>query len=228
MSPPAADPRQRLARQAGAWYLALALVAPLGLVVVPGRLAGVDDPAALAGLVREQAHWLRAGLASELLYQLIEVPLVLTLYALFADQHRGQARLMAVLGLLPIPIVFVSMLGEVAALQLQSNAAWLAAWSNEQRHTLTQLGLKLHHQGLALAMPFWGLWLLPLGSLLTRSGLVWRWVGPALWVAGGAYVLDAALRLLWPALQPAWAGALAAGQAAELAVIAGLLMARPR
>jgi Domain of unknown function (DUF4386) len=220
--------RQRLARQAGAWYLALALVAPLGLVIVPARLAGADDPAALAQLVREQAWWLRAGLASELLHQLIEVPLVLTLYALFAPQQRGAARLMAVLGLLPIPIVFVSMLGELAALQLQGDAAWLAGWSAEQRHLLTQLALKLHHQGLALAMPFWGLWLLPLGALAARSGLMPRAVGPALWVAGTAYVADAALRLLWPAAQPALAGPLAAAQAAELAVIAGLLMARPR
>lgn len=223
-----ADPRQRLARQAGAWYLLLALVAPLGLVVVPGRFAGIDDPAQLAALVRDQAHWLRAGLASELLYQLIEVPLVLTLYALFAPQQPGAARLMAVLGLLPIPIVFVSMLGELAALQLQGQAAWLTSWSTEQRDTLTQLGLKLHHQGLALAMPFWGLWLLPLGWLVARSGLMLRGIGPALWVAGVAYVLDAALRLLWPTVQPAWAGVLAAAQAAELAIIAGLLMARPR
>jgi len=45
---------------------------------------------------------------------------------------------------------------------------------------------------------FWGLWLLPLGLLVFRSGFLPRLIGVLLAIAGAAYVWDSGTQLLFP------------------------------
>src|SRR5512140_1050454 len=105
---PGMDPHstRRQARRAGLLYLALAVIAPIGLVYVPGRLIVSGDATATADRIRASESLLRIGIASELVHQVIGIFLVLALYRLFKAVDERQAWLMVILGtLVSTPIV---------------------------------------------------------------------------------------------------------------------------
>ena len=191
---------KRQARIAGLLYLLVAITAPLGLMVVPARLIVAGDPAATATLVAGHDTLLRLGMASELFHQAVEVFMVLVLYNLFKPVNRTLAQQMLVLGLLPIPMVFLNVLGEVAASTVASGPAWLAAFGKPQLDALALLFMHLHAQGLQLAAVFWGLWLLPLGLLALRCGFIPKAFGWLVIASSLGYVLGSFTSLIAPGL----------------------------
>jgi len=187
------------ARMAGMLYLPIALIAPIGLMYVPGRLIVTGDAAATADRLRASEWVLRLGIASELSHQIIGIFLVLALYRLFKPVDEYQARLLVILGLLlSLPIVFVNVLNEIAALILAGSAKYLAVFDRPQRDALAYLFLRLHGQGIQVAAIFWGLWLVPFGILVIRSRFIPRTLGVLLIVAGGAYLAASFTSLVLP------------------------------
>jgi len=191
---------KRQARIAGLLYLLVAITAPLGLIVVPARLIEAGNPAATASLVAGHDMLLRLGMASEMFHQAVEVFMVLVLYNLFKPVNRTLAQQMLVLGLVPIPMVFINVLCEVAAATVAGGPAWLAAFDKPQLDALTLLLMRLHVQGLQLAAVFWGLWLLPLGLLALRCGFIPKFFGWAVIASSAGYVLGSFTSLLAPGL----------------------------
>jgi hypothetical protein len=192
---------RRQARLAGLLYFLVALIAPYGILVAPGKLVVADDPHATALRIAANPGVLRLGMASEIVHQAIEVFLVLVLYQLFKPVHRTLARQMLVLGLIPIPMVFLNVLAEVAAALLAGGPAWLNAFDRGQLDALALLAMRLHTHGLQLAAVFWGLWLLPLGAVALRSGFIPKVFGWAVIAAGTGYLVDAMAALLAPGLR---------------------------
>ena len=196
---------RKQARLAGLLYFLVALIAPYGLMVVPAKLLVAGDAQATAQRIAASPGVLHLGMATEVLHQAIEVFMVLVLYQLFRPVHRMLARQMLVLGLIPIPMVFLNVLCEVAAATLAAGPAWLRAFDRSQLDALALLAMQLHAHGLQLAAFFWGLWLLPLGLLMLRSGFIPKVFGWSAMAAGIGYGLGASTDLLVPALQPALA-----------------------
>lgn len=173
------DSIKKQARLAGILYTLDALIAPISLFYVPSRLAGGFDEALL-----------RLGLVSELFYQTLEIFLALVLYALFAGVNRPLARQMAVLALIPVPIVFANSLN------------WLAAiWSNGNGNGLTPLFLHLHTAGLQVAGIFWGVWLIPFGLLIIRSGFIPKAIGLSSIIGGVGYTLGSVAAIGFPTVE---------------------------
>jgi len=192
---------RRQARLAGALYLLVALIAPYGLFVAPGRLVVPGDAPSTAQRIAANAGVLHLGMATEFAHQAIEVFMVLVLYQLFKPVHRMLARQMLVLGLIPIPMVFLNVLTEVAAGLFADGPAWLHAFDRAQLDALALLCMQLHAHGLQLAAFFWGLWLLPLGLLALRSGFIPKVFGGLVIAAGSGYLLGAVADLLVPTLR---------------------------
>jgi hypothetical protein len=187
------------ARVAGALYLAMAIIAPISLMYVPGRLMVTGDAAATINNLRAHDGLLRLGIASELSHQAIVIFLVLVLYRLFKPVSETLARQLVVLGaLVSVPIMFVNVLNEIAAQMLVSGAAFLAAWPQAQLDALAYLFLRLHGRGITIASIFWGLWLFPFGLLVIRSGFIPRVFGYLLFIAGSAYLAAAFALLIVP------------------------------
>ncbi len=187
------------ARRAGFLYLLLALTAPLGLMIVPGKLIVPGNATATADNLRASEGLLRLGIASELIHQTLAVFLVLALYRLFKPVDEGLARQVVVLGaLVSVPIMFVNVLNDVAALILVSGADFLKVFEKPQLDALAYLFLRLHSQGITVASVFWGLWLFPFGILVIRSGFIPRVFGWLLMVAGVGYLASAFATLVLP------------------------------
>lgn len=194
------NPSKRDARTAGLLYFLIAVTAPVGLIYVPGRVIVPGDAMATADHLRAAEGLLRLGIASELLHQVLAIFLVLVLYRLFRPVHEHHARLLVILGaLVSVPIMFLNVLNEMAALTLVSDAAYLSAFDPRQRAALALLFLRLHGQGIEVVSIFWGLWLFPFGILVMRSGFIPRILGVLLIVAGVAYLVSSWAALLVPA-----------------------------
>ena len=189
---------QRRARIAGILYLLVAVSAPFGLMVVPGRLIVGNDAAATAALVAGHATLLRLGMLSELFHQALEVFMVLVLYDLFKPVGRTLARQMLVLGLIPIPMVFLNVLGEVAAATVASPPGYLSVFAKPQLDALVLLFMHLHAIGLQLAAVFWGLWLVPFGLLAWRSGFIPRVFGALVIASAVGYLTGSFTSLIAP------------------------------
>ncbi|HJW32875.1 MAG TPA: DUF4386 domain-containing protein, partial [Holophagaceae bacterium] len=196
------DTTKRQARWAGLLYMMVAVSAPIGLMVVPGKLFVTGNATATADHLRAGADLLRLGMASELFHQAVEVYLVLALYNLFKDVSTPLARQMALLGLIPIPIMFLNVLNEVAALLLVQGAPLAATLGKPQADALAMLFLRLHSHGIQVAAIFWGLWLFPLGMLVWRSGFIPKAIGVLVIASGIGYLIGSTATLILPT----WSG----------------------
>jgi hypothetical protein len=218
------SPTQRQARVAGLLYLLLGLSAPIGLLYVPGKLFVYGDATATTNNIRASEWLLRIGIASELIHQVIFVFLVLALYRLFKPVSETNASQMAVLALVSVPIVFVNVLNEIAAIILVGHAGFLSVFAKPQLDALAYLFLRLHSQGIAVATIFWGLWLFPFGKLVIRSGFIPRVFGVLLTIAGIANVAEAFTTLALPGYAPLVSQFAMPLELAELPIIFWLLI----
>jgi hypothetical protein len=216
---------QQQARFAGFLYLILGLSAPIGLLYVPGKLIVSGNATATADHIRASEGLLRIGIASELFHQIIGVFLVLALYRLFKAVNETHAKQLVILGsLVSLPIVFVNVLNEIAALILVSGADFLSVFGKPQLDALAYLFVRLHGQGIIVASIFWGLWLFPFGMLVIRSGFIPRVLGVLLMIAGSAYLAYAFVVLILPRYAPMVSQVALLLEAAELPIILWLLI----
>jgi hypothetical protein len=200
------DSTKRTARLAGLLYFVSSLFGVFALLYVPSRLVVRGDAAATADRLRASGSLLRMGIGAELVGMTLFVFVALVLYRLFQPVSAGSALSMLVLILLSFPIVFVSVLGEIAALKLaggSSGVDYLSVLDPRSRDALAYLSLHLHGQGLLIAQIFWGLWLFPFGICVIRSGFIPRFLGILLIVAGPGYIASSLAELVLPQYAPA-------------------------
>ena len=195
------DSTKRTARLAGLLYLVSSIPGAFALLYVPGKLVVTGDATATADRIRASAGLFRMGIGAELLSMTLFMFVALVLYRLFKPVSEGPALWMLVLILLSIPISFVNVLSEIAAVNLAGGAGgadFLSALDVHQRSALAYLSLRLHGQGFMVAQIFWGLWLFPFGICVIRSGFIPRVLGILLMIAGCGYLASSVAALVFP------------------------------
>jgi len=194
-------PTVRQARVAGSLYVAMGLPAPFALIYLPGKLIVRGDATATANNILASQMLFRLGIVAELVSAVFFVLLVMALHRLLSGVNKNHARLMVGLVLVSVAITFVGVVNNIAALTLFRGAdfPYLSVFDKPQRDALGMLFLGLHSQGTFVNEIFWGLWLLPFGLLVMRSGFLPRILGVLLIVNGFAYVVISLTWLLLPA-----------------------------
>jgi hypothetical protein len=186
-------------RLAGFLYLLVVLIAPIGLIYVPAKVIVSGNATATADNIRAFESLFRIGIASELIHQVIFVFVVLALYDLLKTVDENLSRQMLILGaLVSVPIAFVNVLNDIAALILVGGSGFLTVFDKPQLDALAYLFVRLHGQGINVVSIFWGLWLLPFGMLVIRSRFIPRLLGVLLMIAGSAMVAESFVTLLVP------------------------------
>lgn len=180
---------QKTARIAGALYLLSAAAAGVPLIYIPTALIVDGNAAATAHNILASETIFRACIVSELIGAIVFIFLVRALYRLLSGVNKTHASLMVTLVLVSVPITFLNVLNEIAALTLMHGAYSLSVFDNSQRDALAMLFLGLHGDGANVANIFWGLWLLPFGVLVMRSGFFPRILG--LWLIADCFALVA-------------------------------------
>jgi uncharacterized protein DUF4386 len=144
------------------------------------------------------------------------------LYRLLSGVDRRQATLLVVLVLLSIPISFVSSLSEIAALRLLHNPA-LSGLGPSEAKGLALFFLGLSSDTSALNSIFFGLWLLPFGLLVIKSGFIPRILGYLLIIAGCSYLVGSLNFLLSHPFGPVVSSIATVGYLGELAIVGWLV-----
>lgn len=191
---------KKQSRIAALLYFVSCLPAPFALLYVPNTLIVRGDAAATASNLRYSEALLRLGMAVELFSCTVVIFAVLAFYHLFKTVNQKLALAFMTLFLLSVPVSYLNVLNDLAALTLARGPAFLAAvFDKAQLDALVMFFLRLHNQGIILAQIFWGLWLFPFGIVVMRSGFIPRFVGIAALIAGSGYVLSSSISLFLPA-----------------------------
>jgi hypothetical protein len=177
------------ARLAGFLYL---LVVPLGIfsLYVSSSLIVSGNAARTADNILASESLFRLGIVSDLLAALVMLMVVLVLYRLLEPVNKNVAAVMVVFVLVAVPITMLNKLNQLAVLQILNGGDALSVFTSEQLQALALVFLRLHSRGANIAFIFWGLWLLPLGYLVLRSGFLPKILGVLLMIACFGYVIN--------------------------------------
>ena len=191
---------QTCARVAGVLYLAIILLGLFGETIVRGSLVVDGDPAATAARIAASPMLWRAGIAGDLLMQVLDVPHTVILYLLLRPVSESLALLAAFLNMVQTAVLALNKLSLVVPLFLQDNAAYLHAFQPAQREVLAYLAIKAHGFGFAIGLVFFGFTCLILGHLIYRAGYFPKALGVLMQLAGASYLVNSFALLLAPAL----------------------------
>jgi hypothetical protein len=192
------DSTKKAARVAGLLYVLACLPAPFYLIYLPRTLIVPGNATATANNILASESMFRLGMAGELINAIAFLFATLALYRLFRGVNKQLASLMVTLFAISIPISFVNVLNEIAALTLVRGADFLSVFTKPQLDALAMVFLRLHSYGFVVAAIFWGLWLFPFGVLVYRSGFLPRILGVLLIINCFAYVIPSFTSLLLP------------------------------
>ena len=187
------------ARRAGLLYLVMAAVMVFAFMYVPGRFVVSGDAAATAHNIATRGTFYRVGILATVLSHTLFVFVVLALYQLFRNVDRKLSLLIVALVCVGVAAELANILNRAAPLVLLSDAAYLDVFTRPQREALAYTFLRLNNSLGQLLMFVWGLWLIPFGMLVNKSGWFPRFLGVLLFVAGAAYMIGCVARLVFPA-----------------------------
>jgi hypothetical protein len=186
------------ARRAGLLYAIPGLTVPFVLLHLPRAVFVSGDPTATAERMRAARWMIELGIAAELVNCSMMVLAMLALYRLFQRTSQPLAATMVALFLVAVPLQLANLLNSSAALMMTSGSPTLGAFSQAQLDALAYTFMRLHSRGIVLAQVYWGLWLIPYGLVVRRSGFIPAWLGIPLLVAGVAYVAHSVTTLFFP------------------------------
>ena len=181
---------KKTARIAGLLYLILIVSGIFSYMFVTSRLIVPGDTATTINNITASESLYVSGIFSWLVSETVFILLVYFLYKLLKPVNENHAFLMVMFVLVAVPIAFINELNKFAALLLLSGADYLKVFAADQLHAQVMLFLDLHEHGINIAAIFWGLWLLPLGYLVFKSGFLPRILGILLIVGCFGYLID--------------------------------------
>lgn len=194
------DPERRLARIAGSLYLLLAVLGGFAELYVRDRIVELGDPAATTENIRASATLFRAGFVADLAQATLFLFTAMALYLLLRGVNELVARAMVVIVAVAVGIIGLNLLNQFTALQVATGAGSTASLGAAETAAFTGLFAEMHHAGYLIAQIFFGLWLLPLGYLVVRSGWFPKAIGLLLIVGCFGYLADTFVQFLAPSV----------------------------
>ncbi|MFH6997060.1 DUF4386 domain-containing protein [Flavobacterium sp. FlaQc-57] len=216
---------KRTARIAGLIYFCILVTGVFGIMYVPMQLIDSGNlPLTFRTILRHEFLF-RAGIMSNLVCQTLFVFLVLQLYKLFQQVSKHLVRTMFALVIVGVPIAFLIIFNQLFALLLLKED-FMKGFPPAQLQSLIMAFLKMYNYGNVVIGIFWGLWLIPFGQLVCRSGFIPKFLGILLIIGGCAYVVDAFTFVLFPSYHYSITGIIVGltSSVAELAIILWLLI----
>lgn len=187
------EDRKRLAKIAGFLYLGVAVLGGFAELVVRDRIVELGHPLATAENIRDSATLFRAGFVADVAQATLFLFTAMALYLLLRGVNELVARAMVVIVAVSVAIICLNLLNQWVALQLATDRAFGAG-----SDAVVGLFAGMHHDGYLIAQIFFGLWLLPLGYLVVKSGWFPTWIGILLIAGCFGYLVDTFATFLAP------------------------------
>jgi len=192
------DMNHKIARTAGLIYLLVIVTGIFAELYVPSQIIVRGDALATANNMLASESLFRVGIAIGLVASIAFLVLPFVLYRLLRDVNGNLAVLMVVLAVASVPLAFVSKAHDLDALTLLSGADYLRAFTTEQLNAQVMLALKASFNRELVSETLLGLWLLPFGYLVFKSGFLPRIIGILLMIGCFGYLADSFGRILFP------------------------------
>ena len=192
------ESKKATARRAGVLYFLFMILGIYSEFFVPTFVVP-GNATATAGNITGAELTYRIGILLGFVTHVVFIFLVVVLYKLLEDVDKSQAMLMVLLVSIGVAVALANMLNRFAPLQLLSGDDYMSVFTKPQLDALALGSLRFRGGGAAVPMGFWGLWLLPFGLLVMKSGFLPRILGILLLFAGFAYVVGSATSIVLPA-----------------------------
>jgi hypothetical protein len=195
---------KRLARIAGVLYLVVAIFAGYAFNVFTGLYVAGDAAATTTNVVAS-AGLVRVAVVADLIQVTAWVFLALTLYRLLQHVHPGAAFAMITLVAIGAGIACFNNVFAFEGMRVATDGTYEAVLGVGGTNALVLMLLDTQHYGVSIVSVFYGLWLVPLGYLVYKSGMFPEALGVALIIVCVCYhtkLLAAFLAPdLWTAIQ---------------------------
>jgi hypothetical protein len=183
---------KKTARLAGIAYLGLGISGALGFLLIRSQLFEPGDAAATSMNLIEHEDLARLGVAADLTVVLTQSLAALYFFKLFRDVNTFAAGSLAAFGFMNSAAILVATAFSATALEVALEGAAPTAAAT------ALLLYDLNAAAWGVGALFFGLWLIPMGWLVLRSGFMPRPLGWILVAGGGGYALSAYIRYLLP------------------------------
>ena len=180
---------QKTARLAGFYYLLVAIFGFFGIVYVPSQVMVKHNAAATMQHILEKEFLFRSGISGNLIGTVAFLLTAFTFYQLFKNIDEQKAKLLLILVAVQIPVTFLAESFAFASLMIAKGEI-LPHLDQLQRADWVYFMLRLKSYNIITLEIFWGLWLIPLGQLILKSGYLPRIIGILLILGGIAYVIE--------------------------------------
>lgn len=178
--------RMLLSRIAGMLYLIVIITGLFSLMYVPKNLFVYGNALETAQNISQKTGMFRISLASSVICYLAFTFLVIFLYQILRTVDIFVARVMVILALISVPVSFYNLINKYAILDLiKDNTSDLAQKSEKIMELLNN-----YDNGIFILTIFWGLWLLPFGFLIFRSGFYPKIIGVLLMAGCFGYLIN--------------------------------------
>jgi hypothetical protein len=194
------EPSQQTARFAGLAYLTLVVFGILNFMYIPSQLIVKNDAAGTVQNIVQSEMLFRWGVVCGVIAFLAYLVLPLLLYKLLAVVDKQWATVMVIFAITSIPISLTSMLHKFSILDLLRTPNLNTAYLQQQ----VMMHLADYNNGITIAQIFWGLWLLPFGYLVFRSGFLPKIFGVLLMAGCMGYLIEFFADFLIPAYRGSW------------------------
>lgn len=207
-----------LARVGGAIYLAVGVLGAFS-EYVRTSVTVPDDARATAANVAAHVTLFHLGFVTDLIDFTCFLGVGIVMYVILRPVSPAVALAMLVINAVSVPIQALNMLNQAGALLAATDPAYGAG------PTTVLWLLEMHRLGYLIAQIFFGLYLLPLGYLVFRSGIFPKVLGIVLAIGATGYVGGVATSFASPGFQSGAALYLGvAGGVAELLFLLWLLV----
>lgn len=188
---------KKTARWAGLLYFIWVITGIYGIFYVSPQIIIPGDSGATARNMISKEFLFRTGIFNDIVSSAIWIILVFVLYRLFRKVNELHAKLMVAFVLVQIPAIFFMEACNIASLMIFKGEI-LKTFQLSERQDLASLFLKINDYATIILEMFWGIWLLPFGMLVYKSGFIPRILGIFLILNGIAYILPSSTAILFP------------------------------
>ncbi len=175
----------RTARMTGIWYVALAISGMVGFLFLHPQVYAGDDPAKTVSNLMEFETLARLRLVFELLIVASQALAAVWFYKLFKDIQHEAAWALAAWGMMNATAIMISALAMGGAIEVAHSTLAM----NEKVITTGVFQQFIKHAW-GVGSLFFGLWLIPMGYIVTSSQRMPLWLGSVLILGGVGYILS--------------------------------------
>jgi hypothetical protein len=184
------DQAIRIARLAGLAYLLLAISGMLGFLLFHGQIFVKDNPAqTLNNLIQKEAI-ASIRLVLELIIIVSQSLAAFYFYKLFVHRNAAASLALLIWGTVNAVLIAISAIAMSAAIELAHNNTLTI----QDRLPLIQLLGSIIGHVWSVGGLFFGLWLLPMGYIVTRHKTMPIWLGYTLLLGGLGYLVQTFLK----------------------------------